>query len=71
MTRAKEHKSSALAQDGVGESRRAFLRAGAAVGGGLLLNFSLPGMRSFAAEPAALNAFVQISNDGIVTIVSK
>ena len=58
-----------------GESRRAFLRASAAVGGGLLLDFSLPGMlHARAGSPQAastLNAFVQISNDGAVTIVSK
>jgi len=58
-----------------GESRRAFLRASLAVGGGLLLDFSLPGMlRARANSPEAastLNAFVQISNDGTVTIVSK
>jgi len=57
------------------ESRRAFLRAGVAVGGGLLLDFSLPGMldaRENAAQPSStLNAFVQISNDGAVTITSK
>jgi isoquinoline 1-oxidoreductase subunit beta len=58
-----------------GESRRAFLRASVAVGGGLLLDFSLPGAllaRDNSSQAAsALNAFVQISDDGIVTIVSK
>ena len=57
------------------ESRRAFLRASVAAGGGLLLDFSLPGMlhaRAGSPEAAStLNAFVQISNDGTVTILSK
>ena len=58
-----------------GESRRAFLRASIAVGGGLLLDFSLPGvLHARAGSPqtaSTLNAFVQISNDGAVAIVSK
>jgi isoquinoline 1-oxidoreductase beta subunit len=58
-----------------GESRRAFLRASVAVGGGLLLDFSLPGVlraRDNSQDAAnTLNAFVQISHDGTVTIVSK
>ncbi|MGO9948924.1 MAG: molybdopterin cofactor-binding domain-containing protein [Steroidobacteraceae bacterium] len=56
-------------------SRRAFLRASLTVGGGLLLDFSIPAALANAGSdstaPAALNAFVQISSAGIVTIVSK
>ena len=57
-------------------SRRAFLRASVAVGGGLLLDFSIPGVIANAradspASAPALNAFVQVSSDGIVTIISK
>jgi isoquinoline 1-oxidoreductase beta subunit len=57
-----------------GESRRAFLRAGIAVGGGLLLDFSLPGLVTAGVQSppsAALNAFVQVATDGVVTIISK
>jgi isoquinoline 1-oxidoreductase subunit beta len=56
-------------------SRRAFLRASLTVGGGLLLDFHIPGV--MAAPPdsspswATLNAFVEISSDGTVTIMSK
>lgn len=52
-------------------TRRSFL-AGAAAGGGLILGFSVAG-RGMAqtAGPAALNAYVRIAPDGVVTIASK
>jgi isoquinoline 1-oxidoreductase beta subunit len=61
------------------ESRRAFLRAGVAVGGGLLLEFSvgaalpeaLRAAPAGAAPSEALNAYVRISRDGLITIMSK
>ena len=60
-------------------SRRAFLKASAAAGGGLLLQAMLPPLartamaasRQPAGEAAALNAFIRIAPDGIVTIMSK
>ena len=57
-------------------SRRLFLKAGAAAGGGLLLQAVIPAsVRGAAAaaapEPTALNAFVRIAPDGIVTIMAK
>ncbi len=54
-------------------SRRLFLQAGAAVGGGLLLSFELPGLARGAGAPttSALNAYVRIAPDGLVTIAAK
>jgi isoquinoline 1-oxidoreductase beta subunit len=55
-------------------SRRAFIQAGAAVGGGLMLSFSLSSCSSDQAKqaaPAALGSFVRIAPDGIITIIAK
>ena len=56
-----------------GLSRRTFLSAGAAAGGGLLLSFSLPEFMSNAeaadAKGFAPNAFIRIGRDGRVTLI--
>ena len=57
-------------------SRRIVLKAGAAAGGGLLLQAVLPPLiRDATAAPAddatALNAFVRIAPDGVVSIMAK
>ncbi len=54
-----------------GLSRRSFLKMGAAAGGGLLIELSLPGARALAADagPFAPNAFIRIGRDGTVTLV--
>jgi isoquinoline 1-oxidoreductase beta subunit len=60
-------------------SRRAFLKAGAAAGGGLLLTVVIP-LDALAATTAvpgsdanlpSLNAFIRIAPDGMVTIMAK
>ena len=59
-------------------SRRAFLKATVAAGGGLLLEAMLPPLarvataeQTAAGETAVLNAYIRIAPDGIVTIMSK
>ena len=53
-----------------GVSRRAFLKAGAAAGGGLLLSFALDCAEGDAAAGTfAPNAFIRIDRDGAVTMV--
>ncbi|HZI22688.1 MAG TPA: molybdopterin cofactor-binding domain-containing protein, partial [Gemmatimonadales bacterium] len=52
-------------------SRREFVGAGGAVGGGLLLSFALPGglpRRRVAPIPFAPNAFIRIDRDGQITL---
>jgi len=56
--------------------RRDFLKTGAAISGGFLLNLYLPHWAPARAaqstsQPAALNAFVHIGSDDLVTVISN
>ena len=59
-------------------SRRQFLKAGALVGGGLVIGFVIPGARRLSAQPAAAaavasfapNAYLRIGTDDTVTVLS-
>ena len=64
-------------QTPAGGSRRAFLKATAAAGGGMLLSLHLPGFASAAAAdeaqgaPVRVTAYVSIAPDNVVTIMAK
>ena len=59
----------AQAKSGLHISRRAFLGAGLAVGGGLLLTLRF--VEEASAEDALISAYIKIAPDGIVTLTAK
>ena len=79
MTAKTARSRSAGSTSATAHSRRAFLKATATAGGGLLLQAVLPPLARMAmaddtaaaAGEAALNAYIRIAPDGIVTIMSK
>ncbi len=52
-------------------SRRAFVKASALAGGGLLLDFYVPNVRASSSSAAVLNAYIRVMPDGSVTIMAK
>jgi isoquinoline 1-oxidoreductase beta subunit len=64
-------RSAGAQQNGV--SRRTFLTASTAVGGGLLLDFCIPSLANAASGPASatLNAYIRIAPSGETFIVNK
>jgi len=59
------------AQTKLGASRRFFLKAGLAAGGGLMISLEAPWRANAAAPPVVLSAYIRIAPDGVVTIMSK
>ena len=57
----------------INESRRDFLKSSAAMGGGLVIGFALPGAARFAEAATAAafhpNAFIRITPDNRVTVI--
>ena len=56
----------------INESRRDFLKSGAAMGGGLVIGFVLPGAARFAeaaTPPFQPNAYIRITPDNVVTVI--
>jgi isoquinoline 1-oxidoreductase beta subunit len=56
----------------INESRRDFLKSSAAMGGGLVIGFALPGAARFAEAATAAfqpSAFIRITPDNVVTVI--